>query len=917
MGLQVHAAKNETQEVHDNRYYSSRADELQNSSSWEAAKSVIDEGLKYYPDDPELRFQNGRYYYYAQNDLQRARYNLTKALQESDHHWGARRLLIDVEDDSKHYSSAICYINELLEQQPYDRDLWRRKIGLYRKLDNKVEADAALERLARIYPNDTLVVNDLKTLQREDWNNRLLNTTELNERITRIEGWINDEPQVGDYYMQLSDVYIKLGDYEKALNAAKRGLVNAPGNARLVQRVASLMSEQGLYTRVLQFLKENRVGGKFYENALRDAVNDARMRDAYEISGRLYATTGDKETLVYLLNTSLTRGYYDDAMQYLQEAYNLEGRTSNLLMKEYELQKRMGNDRDARRLLEELFAMNPDDEDLRDEYVEMQLELANIDSENMDWMGAYERLSSIVEYMEPGSDEWVAIQSRRINFLGRAGEFDEARQLYAEATAEDPMDRKRFAAAYEEFIAARIKTLIEEERYEEALAVGEELLAAIPDSETAIRTCINMTQTLKRNDQFQRYAELGYELFPDQPYFVIKEALALEQKKMYSDALALLNPKKPSEKYMLPQLINPYAGVTENYATVLLREKMPKQALTVLDSALVYAPDNRDLLYMKGLAYEQLKDYKQAYRLQFRNYNPSNAEQAEWYEHMRYLHTKSLDNRFEMSYTSSYYDTKSDELASVGHMYSVASLSYTHIFKNTVLSAGVNYKAMDGFQDAGRYKEGGTGLEGWIGISQQLGRSWTLDLSGSYGSKEFNKFGANLGISKGLDKGWTLGARASYRLTPPMSLYSRENGWTPDEKRYNLLMVGPRVSKEWSRVGLHLNVDAIALDFKNFYYNASLKAKFFINEDGVSSISALAGVGSFPELDFFDEMVMNGISNMNGMVGFDFNYLVTKNLILGVAGNWNTYYNPEFKDGVPVDSYRNIYSVTGYVQVCF
>ena len=426
-----------------------------------------------------------------------------------------------------------------------------------------------------------------------------------------------------------------------------------------------------------------------------------------------------------------------------------------------------------------------------------------------------------------------------------------------------------------------------------------------------------MTQTLKRNDQFQRYAELGYELFPDQPYFVIKEALALEQKKMYSDALALLNPKKPSEKYMLPQLINPYAGVTENYATVLLREKMPKQALTVLDSALVYAPDNRDLLYMKGLAYEQLKDYKQAYRLQFRNYNPSNAEQAEWYEHMRYLHTKSLDNRFEMSYTSSYYDTKSDELASVGHMYSVASLSYTHIFKNTVLSAGVNYKAMDGFQDAGRYKEGGTGLEGWIGISQQLGRSWTLDLSGSYGSKEFNKFGANLGISKGLDKGWTLGARASYRLTPPMSLYSRENGWTPDEKRYNLLMVGPRVSKEWSRVGLHLNVDAIALDFKNFYYNASLKAKFFINEDGVSSISALAGVGSFPELDFFDEMVMNGISNMNGMVGFDFNYLVTKNLILGVAGNWNTYYNPEFKDGVPVDSYRNIYSVTGYVQVCF
>ncbi|MCH5242300.1 MAG: tetratricopeptide repeat protein [Muribaculaceae bacterium] len=916
--MSSYAGKNETQEIHDNRYYSSRADELANSNSWEVAKSVIDEGLKYYPDDPELRYQNGRYYYYAQNDLQRSRYNLTRALQESDHHWGARRLLIDVEDDSKHYSSAICYINELLEQQPYDRDLWRRKIGLYRKLDNKVEADAALERLARIYPNDTLVVRDLKNLQREDWNNRLLNTNELNERLTKLEGWIIDEPDNPDYYIQVADIYIRKGEYDNALNTVNRGLANVPRNARLVQKAATLMSEQGLYTRVLTFLKENRVGGKVYENALRDAANDARLRDAYEINGRLYSTTGDKETLAYLLNTSLTRGYYDDAMGYLNEAYKLEGRTSNLLMKEYELQKRMGNDNAARKLLVELFANNPDDEDLRDQYIAMQLQLANIDSEQMDWGGAYDRLTDVVKYLTIGSEEWVNIEARRINFLGRAGRFEEARRLYGEASTDDPAERQRFAYAYEEFIAARIKSLIENERYEEALIEGEKLLATIPDSETGIRTCINMSQTLRKNELFYKYAEKGYEMFPDQPYFITKEAIALEQQKMYADALNLLNPKKQHQLYITSQLIGPYSGVTENYAVALMRDKKPKVALARLDSALVYDPDNRELLYLKGLAYEQLKEYKQAYRLQFRNYNPSNAEQGEWYEHMRYLHTKSLSNRFEISYTSSYYDTRSEELASIGHMYSVASLSYTHIWKNTTLTLGANYKATDGFEDAGRYKQGGTGLEGIVGLSQYIGRNWTFDISGSYGSKQFNKFGGNLGITKVLPKGWSLGAKASYRLTPPMVLYEKDKGWTTNEKRYNLLMLGPRLSKEWEKVGLHLNVDAIALDLKNYYYNASLKAKFFINEDGVSSISAIAGVGSFPELDFFDEMVMNGISNMNGMVGVDFNYLLTKNLILGVAGNWNTYYNPDFNsDGIPVDSYRNIYSVTGYLQVCF
>ena len=138
------------EEVHNSLYYSERAQDLEDANSWEAAKREIDEGLRHYPDDPELLYLNGRYYYYANRDLQKARYNLVKALQESDHHWGARRVLIDVEDDSKHYSSAICYINELLEQQPYDRDLWRRKIALYNKMGNKVEAEAALERLSRI-----------------------------------------------------------------------------------------------------------------------------------------------------------------------------------------------------------------------------------------------------------------------------------------------------------------------------------------------------------------------------------------------------------------------------------------------------------------------------------------------------------------------------------------------------------------------------------------------------------------------------------------------------------------------------------------------------------------------------------------------------------------------------------------------
>ena len=910
-------AQTNPKDMHTSRYYASRAEELENANSWEAAKKEIDEGLKLYPDDPDLLYLNGRYYYYAHKDLQKSRYNLVKALQESDQHWGARRLLIDVEDDSKHYSSAICYINELLEQQPYDRDLWRRKIALYRKTGHRTEAEEALDRLARIYPNDSVVIRERNAVHRDNWTRRV-STTTLAEQVAKLEEMINNDPDNLEDYITLSNLYIKMGDYEHAQNAAKRGLVRFPGNPTLVQRAAALMSEQGLYTRVLSFLKENRVGGTFYDNAMREAANDARLRDPYDISGRLYDTTGDRDALTYLLNTALTRGYYDDALMYLNEAYKVEGRTTDLLMKEYELHKRMGNENSAKRLLNELFTMNPNDDDLREEYIAMQLQLANIDAEQEDWQGAYDRLTTASKEMEPGTDQWVAAMARRINILGKLGKGDEAMRLYGIASTDDPAHRARFAAAYEDYMSLNIKALIEAERYEEALVMAEQLLGTIPDSEVALRACINMSQTLKRTDLFHKYAEKGYDLYPEQTYFIIKQALALEQQNQYPGALKLLNPKKPGDLYANPQLVGPFAGVSQDYAQYLLKNDMPEFAMARLDSALVYDPDNRDILYMKGIAFEKMKDFKQAYRYQSRNYNPSNAEQDEWMQHMRYLHTRSLSNRLELAYTTAYYDTRNEDLASVGHLYSLASLSYSHLWKNTTLSLGMNYKATDGYDEGGIHETGGSGLEGWLELSQAFRHNWTVTLSGSYGNKYFNKFGANLTIMKGFHHGWSVGAKASYRLTPPVVLYEKNQGWQTTYKRRNLGLLGPRLSKEWERVGLHLGVDLIALDVKNFYYNASLQGKFFIKDDAVSAISGLVGVGSFPELTFFDQLTMNGISNMNAMVGINGTFLLTKNLIVGLTGTWNTFYDPKFNaEGEAYDSYRNIYTISGNVQICF
>ena len=103
-------------DYHTAAYYIQRAESFVESKAWTAAKREIDEGLQTYPENADLRYLNGRYYYVT-GHLNEARYNLVRCIQTDDQHYRAKRTMVDVEDDSKHYSSAICYINELLEFQ--------------------------------------------------------------------------------------------------------------------------------------------------------------------------------------------------------------------------------------------------------------------------------------------------------------------------------------------------------------------------------------------------------------------------------------------------------------------------------------------------------------------------------------------------------------------------------------------------------------------------------------------------------------------------------------------------------------------------------------------------------------------------------------------------------------------------------
>lgn len=911
-------------------YYSDRAEAYIQANGWNEAKREIDEGLEEYPDDPELRYLNGRFYYIT-GHLNDARYNLIKCVQVDDQHYGAKRLLLDVEDDTGHYSSAICYVNELLEFQPYDRDLWRRKIGLYRKLNNNTEADATLERLSRIYPNDTIISNDLRNRRRVN-SNQVLQTSNLEDSALNLEKWLELDPLNLEYYLELANVYERLGEFDRAIGACNRGLRVFPNNIQLLNKVTGIMADQGLMSQALERARSQAPNSNLYQFMLEELAADTRLHDPYEIHARLYEETHNRDALTYLINTSITRGYFDDALLYLKEAMKIEGRTPELLMKQYALEKRMGNENQSLKTLQELYDINYNDEETITEYAEMMLELGNREMSAEDYTDANKHLAQAIELLPVDDEAWPAAVSRHIYCLGRLGRYGDAKNVYTEAIAADPANKNRYAAAYEEVIGDRLRYLIDGEKYSEALKEAQGFIDIMPESEVGLRTCINMSQTLDLEDLFQHYAELGIEAYPQEPYFIMKQAVSLEHQKRYAEALELLNPPYINEEFAMPLLASTRSGITQTWAQELLKLRMSDLAMSAIDSALVYDSQNKELLYTKGLIYEQQKQFDKAYEFQRRNYVPSNAEQQEFYQHMRYLKFNSFKNRVDASYTYAAYDSHDDEIATRGHLYSIATVSYTYKGKKDTFTGQVSYKGIDGYHYEKLFKDeneeehlyqehspGGFGLEFMGQWERSLTQRLTATLNGAVSTKYFNKFGANLTLSYELPKGWTPSVRVGYRRTSKTYLYLSASDTTAvDLDEYNLFLLTPAIDKEWTeRISTRLSVDLASMR-SNLYYNIGIKGKLFINDDNMSSVSLMAGIGSFPELTFFDQTALRDLSHTNAMVGFDAQYLLTENMYLGLSGSWNTYFSPYRNlEGILYDSYRNIYSLTLQLHVAF
>lgn len=770
------------------------------NEEWEEGKTLLEEGLGRYPKVSDLQWLMGKYWHHKK-DYDQARYHLIKAIEDNYNNVNAKQLLVDVEENTQNYSSAICYVNELLEVNPYWRGLWRRKIDLYRKQGNDVEADRLLKRINQIYPNDTILRKDY-IYSMELGYQHMKKGGNRKEAINTLTELIKAAPGNEQYYLDIINLQLQEGNQEAALGWASNGLSEIPGSYSLISKKVGILGELARYPEALVFMRDQMRKNnsaalrQLYNHILLEAAQAERQRDPYVLYGIVYDNgKNNKEALDYLLNTSVTRGYSDDAFYYLREAKKKYGDTDKgILYKEYLLYRKMNEKDRAFSTLNKLYELYPDDYDILLAICEQHMEKAErlielglhaealphtqfiiqkqVDSEitGIAWeraLGCYismkkynEALAALdtltTRYPEYENGIW-----KRAFILDKMDKTAEALDIYLSAIEHSGEDMRMFyVIGYEELAIPYIKKCMEAGNTQRAHDTACKLVQLNPSSDLGLRYAINTSALLKQYDKFQQYTEQGLQYYPNEPFYQTKLATIYDRDKQYDLSIGLLHPivqKYPDNK----EVIGAFSQSSEYRALQLSKSRKAVEAIAVLDTAIQFDSQNKSLKYTKGLVYENNKQADSAYYYQ-KYYEPSLMEYKSFQRHLNGLKSQMLKNEIALIYLRARYGEE-DIITSV------ASLEYTRKARKNTYTGRINYAGRSGSANKDMTAEEQT--PGGVGI--QIQGEWTHRFSSTvsgmanvaYATQYFPQIAANIAVTKYFKNDWELDIHAGYRRT--------------------------------------------------------------------------------------------------------------------------------------------------------
>lgn len=882
---------------------------------WGAGKTILDEAMKEHTSDSDLKMLLGKYYFhYKQYD--KARYELVKSLEIDAKNLDAKKILVNVELESKRYSSAICYVNELLEVSPYVKDLWQKKIELYGLQGNQVEANRLQKRLLQIYPNNKDIQNDyLYSVETEASKNR--KEGKLDDALGFSTSLVKQAPDNVSYYLDVINDYLKAGDVYNALAYTDRGLIQFGNNKLLVDKKIGILEEQKRFEELLSFLNQNNLKQQ-YNYYLLEAARNAKQRDPFTLYLQvLDKNPGNEEAFAYVVETLLEKQQYEELLARISKYRRVKGDSKNLYMKELIVYKRMGNTAKVNELNKRLFNLYQNDEGIREGYIETMLADAKekmMDERYADALVSWNQLNqygdaemqSIAQkgiytaYVNQGdyANALLALNNLSVQTPNNKDIYLKKSELYLRqrnyhlallAYEEvfkglDTADKSMYFSGYEELVTRVIKDLNQEFLFRDSFYFVQRWLVQDPTNKTALKYGVNLANQLNDKEQLNAMLAKGKEAYPNEVFFKVKAAeigkeSAVDYKDSYDTLLAAVVANPYHE-----DVLRTLESITEKYVMQLMGERKNEEALEKIDIALTYLPTSKSLNYTKGLVLEKLKQFDKAYYYQS-YYEPSLLEMNDFKQHLQDLEYKSNKNEIGVEYIRNRFDD-SDRISAV------SVLEYRRLEKNNTYAAKASY--------SGREEGKGVQMHGsWF-------RNWDNRFSTNVNVGVANKFFPQMLVDVSVFKDFNFLTGVELEFGGGFRKLDESNGNIADQKNMFNVVLGATKQTELFRVNAKLNNFFVN---NEWLYNLSVNARYYLSSSK-NYITVLGGIGSSPDVELIDYKFYDGFSVLNTNVGLGFGYMLYKNVTVGAVGTW---YNYKVDNG----NYRNLYNLYFNLNVAF
>lgn len=885
------------------------------------AADNCEKALKITPLDMDIKEYLGKCYMEL-GQLEKARITLLDVIVKSPRRVDARHYLLNIETQTERYSSAVCYANELLEQTPFDKTLWVKKINLYNLMENDVEANRTVKRLYQIYPEDEDIVRLYNNVLKDE----AIKMARNRDLVSSVKGYKKalevtlDDPEL---YLLLINAHINLGEYEEALGVADQGLYYIPNHEEILQKKIGILEQQHKYQTAIEIVKVqlNRGDSAYYTNLYRYLISESaryhRNSDPYELYGQVYdLDNSNQDAYDYLLNTALARGYFGAAQEYLNKGLKSNPNSKDLLSKQLFLYEIQQNKDGERATVEKLYKLYPQDVDVAAKHRKFSFDQAKIDFQNKNYKAAlpvFQKLANHPEYGKsanqyiysiyleqrsfdqaldlinkmiqryPKEDQYVL---RKIDLYAEMGDFDSAYDL-ATASEEANPEVPEYGYMVNELSVQYIKYLIEREEYERVKIIADNMIKLEPTDQLGYLYAISARVSMSEYEDAIEVINAALVQFPDSKEYRLKLAGVHSEAGNIDEAIIVL--KQLVVEYPYNLLIRDAyieelfkkGKYHEERRQLTLAENIYREILSIKPSdplaglkLTVVLTESRD--YLRALL-EVDKSLK---------YNKGNNDlllaKGVVYEKLKDWE-RALE--FQSQYIPPYYklEAHNDHLAylrskllkneiavtylsaktdSIPVNTSVASIEYVRFGRYDSYTARVNYAA----------RSTGVGVQAELDWYINNENKSSFLINAGIGNQFFPDYKVGVSYFKPFKRDWQAEVGARYaKLTDGRDFLTAIGGI---ERTFNNIWLNGRVF--------------LMSDTEEFYTAVFVQSRFYMDNER-DYISAMTSIGSAPEDPRLDFQANTLISYVNTMVGAGYHHFFTHRTSLTILGNWYTY----------------------------